>query len=74
MSSFCLYGQNDAQLQAIYETGRRVIDEIITENNLKETLEGHAYGGFFINPSVFLIIKKGDSFYEVFRGAGRGYI
>lgn len=43
-----------------YKAGRRIIKEIITDNNLEKTLTGYAYGGYFIGQSLFLIIKEGD--------------
>ncbi len=46
-----------------YKAGRRIIKEIITDNNLEKTLTGYAYGGYFIGQSLFLIIKEGDSLF-----------
>lgn len=67
-----LYGQN---IHDEYEAGRRIVNEIVEECNLHETLVGHAYCGYFIGPSLFIIIKKGDSSYEVFQGErGRGVL
>ena len=51
-----------------YKAGKRIIKEIITDNNLEKTLTGYAYGGYFIGQSLFLIIKKGDSSFEVYQG------
>lgn len=36
-----------------YKAGRRIIKEIITDNNLEKTLTGYAYGGYFIGQSLF---------------------
>ena len=71
LTPILLYGQDNAQTTRIsneYEAGRRIVREIITENNLKDTLKGYAYGCCFIGQSRFLIIKEADSFFEIYQG------
>lgn len=66
-----LYGQNNVQTTTIYdeyEAGRRIINEIIIENHLENSLKEYAYGGYFAGPSLFLIIKETDSFFEIYQG------
>jgi hypothetical protein len=66
-----LYGQDNAQSTRIseeYEAGRRVVREIITDNNMEDTLKGHAYGCCFIGQSLFLIVKETDAFFEIYQG------
>ncbi len=66
-----LYGQDNIQTTTIYnqyEAGRRIINEIIIENHLEDSLKGYAYGGYFMGPSLFLIIKETDSFFEIYQG------
>jgi len=68
---FWLDGQDNAQITTIhdeYEAGRRVVKEIVIENNLEDSLKGYAYGSYFIGPSLFLIIKEADSFFEIYQG------
>lgn len=66
-----LYGQDNASTTRIleeYEAGRRIVKEIITDNNIEDTLKGCAYGCCFIGQSLFLIIKETDSFFEIYQG------
>ena len=66
-----LSGQVNAQTINIYDeytAGRRTIKEIIINNNLEDKLIGYSYCGYFISQSLFLIIKEGDSFFEVYQG------
>ncbi|MCC8144987.1 MAG: hypothetical protein LIO93_00815 [Bacteroidales bacterium] len=75
---FWLYAQDNTQITAIYdeyEAGRRIVKEIVTENNLEDSLKGYAYGGYFVGPSLFLIIKEADSFFEIYQGErGKGIL
>lgn len=71
--SFGLANAQTINIYDEYKAGRRIIKEIITDNNLEKTLTGYAYGGYFIGQSLFLIIKEGDSFFEVYQGEkGKG--
>lgn len=73
-----LYGQNNALTTSIYqeyEAGRRTINEIITENSLEDVLQGYSYVGYFIGPTLFLIIKEGSLFFEIYQGErGKGIL
>lgn len=60
--SFGLANAQTINIYDEYKASRRIIKEIITDNNLEKTLTGYAYGGYFIGQSLFLIIKEGDSF------------
>ncbi|MCM1176909.1 MAG: hypothetical protein NC335_04035 [Bacteroides sp.] len=51
-----------------YDAGRRIVKEIISKNNLESSLEGCAYGCYFIGTSLFLVIKEGESFFETYQG------
>ena len=66
--SFGLANAQTINIYDEYKASRRIIKEIITDNNLEKTLTGYAYGGYFIGQSLFLIIKEGDSFFEVYQG------
>ncbi|WP_291587309.1 hypothetical protein [Bacteroides sp.] len=66
--SFGLANAQTINIYDEYKAGRRIIKEIITDNNLEKTLTGYTYGGYFIGQSLFLIIKEGDSFFEVYQG------
>lgn len=71
--SFGLANAQTINIYDEYKASRRIIKEIITDNNLEKTLTGYAYGGYFIGQSLFLIIKEGDSFFEVYQGEkGKG--
>jgi len=77
-ASVCLYGQDNTQSTSIldeYEAGRRIIEEIIIESNLEDSLKGYAYGGYFVGSSLFLIIKESDSSFEIYQGErGKGIV
>lgn len=66
-----LSGQVNAQAINIYDeykAGKRTIKEIVINNNLEDKLIGYSYCGYFIGQSLFLIIKEGNSFFEVYQG------
>lgn len=73
-----LYGQDNILTTTIYneyEAGRRIINEIIIENHLEDSLKGYAYGGYFAGTSLFLIIKETDSFFKIYQGErGKGIL
>lgn len=78
LMSSALYAQDDMrnyppeQLTNMeYEAGRNVISEIISENELNQTLEGYAYAGYF-SGEAWVIIKKGIEFYECYSGKRGG--
>ncbi len=65
----------DRTLKEMYEAGRRTVNEIVVENGFEETLKGSSYCGFWIGPSIFLIIKEGESSYEIYQGErGKGVL
>lgn len=66
-----LSGQVNAQAINVYDeykAGKRTIKEIVINNNLEDKLIGYSYCGYFIGQSLFLIIKEGNSFFEVYQG------
>ena len=52
--SFGLANAQTINIYDEYKASRRIIKEIITDNNLEKTLTGYAYGGYFIGQSLFL--------------------
>ena len=52
--SFGLANAQTINIYDEYKASRRIIKEIITDNNLEKTLTGYAYGGCFFGPALFL--------------------
>lgn len=78
LMSAALYGQDDMRnyspeqlTNKEYEAGRNVISEIISDNELNQTLDGYAYAGYF-SGGAWVIIKKGIEFYECYSGKRGG--
>lgn len=76
--SASFYGQDDmrnyspGQLTNMeYEAGRRVISEIVLDNELRQVLDGFAYAGCFLG-GAWLLIKRGMEFYECYSGKRGG--
>lgn len=76
--SSVLYGQDDMrnyspeQLTNMeYQAGRRVISEIILDNELNQMLDSCAYAGYFSGGAWF-IIKKGTEYYKCYLGERGG--